>query len=140
MELCSSGDFPRGSTCYWAWHWTLEEEERELTYSFSYSEVCTSYRNVRTSAKTASPNVPPPSPTPLQQIMNDTSLAATILANGDRHLFYQDPQGAIRRVIRTASATQWNLDPIPIPVLDSRSGTPMAVSSRNYPGYSGEVL
>ena len=139
MDLRSPDYFPRGSATYRAWHWTLEEEEREPTYS-SYCQVCTSYRYVRASAKIASPNAPPPSPPPLQQIINDTSLAATVLANGDRHLFFQDPQGAIRRVIRTASATQWNLEPIPIPILDARSATPMAVSSRKYPDDSEEVF
>ena len=140
MELRSSDCFPRGSISCWAWHWTLEKKGQELTYPSSYSDVCTAYRNVRASAKIASPNVPSPSPPPPQQILNDTSLAATVLANGDRHLFFQDPRGVIRRVIRTASATQWNLDQMNIPILDARSATPMAVTSRKFPDDSEEVL
>ena len=138
MELRSSDYFPRGNTSYWAWYWTLEEEEQKLAYPFRYSGVCTSYRNVRASIDTTSPNIPPPPPP--QQIINDTSLAATILANGDRHLFFQDPQAVIRRVIRTASATEWILDQVPIPILDARNLTPMAVSSRKHPDNSQEVL
>ena len=41
-------------------------------------------------------------------ILNGTSLAALTLANGDRQLFFQDNIGLIRRLIRTASNSQWS--------------------------------
>ncbi|CAD6586035.1 MAG: hypothetical protein ASARMPREDX12_002178 [Alectoria sarmentosa] len=56
----------------------------------------------------------PPAPqshniTPAAQfILNDTSLAALSLSNGDRHLFFQDNTGRIRRTIRTESNNQWS--------------------------------
>lgn len=43
--------------------------------------------------------------------LNDTSLAALPLANGDRHLFFQDDTGLIRRAIRTASNGEWITSP-----------------------------
>ena len=43
-----------------------------------------------------------------QVILNDTSLAALFLANGDRHLFFQDHAGLIQRVVRTASNSRWS--------------------------------
>lgn len=138
MECRSSDSFLRGSTSYWAWHWAREEEERDLIYLFSYSEVLTPYRIFRASSDTASPNMPPLPP--LQQIINDTSLAATVLANDDRHLFFQDPQGVIRRVSRAASAIQWILDSVPIPIMDPRNFTPIAVTSRKFPYNAQEVL
>ena len=59
----------------------------------------------------------PPAPqshniTPTAQfILNDTSLAALSLSNGDRHLFFQDNTGRIRRAIRTESNNQWSTGP-----------------------------
>ena len=46
-----------------------------------------------------------------QFILNDTSLAALSLSNGERHLFFQDNTGRIRRAIRTASKNQWSTSP-----------------------------
>ena len=43
-----------------------------------------------------------------QVILNDTSLAALFLANGDRHLFFQDNAALIQRVVRTASNNRWS--------------------------------
>ena len=43
-----------------------------------------------------------------QIILNDTSLAALSLANGDWHQFFQDNNGLIRRLIRTASNSRWS--------------------------------
>lgn len=59
----------------------------------------------------------PPAPqshniTPAAQfILNDTSLAALSLSNGDRQLFFQDNTGRIRRAIRTESNNQWSTSP-----------------------------
>ena len=41
-------------------------------------------------------------------ILNDTSLAAVSLSNGDRHLFFQDNTGLIRRAVRVQSNGQWS--------------------------------
>ncbi len=82
-----------------------------------------------------------------QYILNDTSLAAVSLANGDRHLFFQDNTGLIRRAIRTASNGQWSTSSylnassnakqhtppaaiIPVGITDSESGTEVLVTSR----------
>lgn len=46
-----------------------------------------------------------------QFILNDTSLAALSLSNGERHLFFQDNTGRIRRAIRTESNNQWSTSP-----------------------------
>ena len=64
-----------------------------------------------------------------QQIIDDSSLAATLAANGDRFLFFQAPQGAIRRMICTAIENQWTADPDPITILDAKMLTPMAIGT-----------
>ena len=64
-----------------------------------------------------------------QQIIDDSSLAATLAANNDRHLFFQAPQGAIRRMIYTATEAQWIADPDPITIPDAKMLTPMAIST-----------
>ncbi|KAM0802654.1 hypothetical protein BDR22DRAFT_843688 [Usnea florida] len=46
-----------------------------------------------------------------QFILNDTSLAALSLSNGDRQLYFQDNTGRIRRAIRAESNNQWSTDP-----------------------------
>ena len=46
-----------------------------------------------------------------QIILNDTSLAAVSLSNGDRHLFFQDNTGLIRRAVRVESNGQWTTSP-----------------------------
>lgn len=43
-----------------------------------------------------------------QFILDDTSLAAISLANGDRQLYFQDNSGLIQRAIRTATNNQWS--------------------------------
>ena len=65
----------------------------------------------------------------IQQIIDDSSLAATLATNGDRHLFFQAPGGAIRRMIYTATENQWIADPDPIAVPDAKMLTPMAISA-----------
>lgn len=44
----------------------------------------------------------------LGPILNDTSLAALALANGNRYLFFQDNTGLIRAAIRTPSNGRWS--------------------------------
>ena len=64
-----------------------------------------------------------------QQIIDDSSLAATLAANGDRFLFFQTPQGAIRRMVYTAIENQWIADLDPITIQDAKMLTPMAIST-----------
>ena len=64
-----------------------------------------------------------------QQIINDSSLAATLATNGDRHLFFQAPQGTIRRLIYTATDNEWIPDPDPVAISDAKMLTPMAVNT-----------
>ncbi|KAL8741917.1 MAG: hypothetical protein Q9190_005527 [Brigantiaea leucoxantha] len=40
-------------------------------------------------------------------ILNDTSIATAIESNGDRHLLFQDPAGAIRQAIYSARLGRW---------------------------------
>ncbi|KAM0804277.1 hypothetical protein BDR22DRAFT_970096 [Usnea florida] len=62
-----------------------------------------------------------------QTILNDTSLAAAGLTNGDRHLFFQGAEGSLRRIVHTAATSQWILDKTPILVSGARDLTPMTV-------------
>lgn len=72
-----------------------------------------------------------------QYILNDTSLAAAILPNNDRHLYFQDSTGRIRYVIRTAitdqwslsPADQWNLSPDSNITASAKNHTPLAVTA-----------
>ncbi|KAF6235742.1 hypothetical protein HO173_005937 [Letharia columbiana] len=60
--------------------------------------------------RVSSPPAPNITYTP-QYILNDTSLAAVSLSNGDRHLFFQDNTGLIRRAVRVESNGQWTTSP-----------------------------
>lgn len=58
-----------------------------------------------------SPPAPSNSKITPQNILNDTSLAALMLSNGDRQLFFQDNTGLIRRALRSVSNGQWITSP-----------------------------
>ncbi|MCJ1451780.1 hypothetical protein MMC28_002120 [Mycoblastus sanguinarius] len=88
---------------------------------------------------TTSPSAPPnpntttlnttnPSIAPAQYILNDTSLEAAILPNGDRHLFFQDSTGLIRRAIRSASTNSWNTGLHLSISSNAKNYTPLAVT------------
>ena len=70
----------------------------------------------------------------IPSILNDTSLAAAILTNGDRHLFFQGAKGSLHRVVHTAATSQWILDRTPVVISDARHLTPMAVYTKGPPG------
>ena len=74
---------------------------------------------------TSSPNLT----SAAQYILNDTSLAALILASGDRQLFFQDNNGSIRRAIRTASDEQWAISPYLNLSASSKKHTPLAATA-----------
>ena len=61
-------------------------------------------------------------------ILKDTSLAALILTNGDRQLFYQDNTGSFRRVARSASTNQWGTSTLLDPGCYAKALTPLAVT------------
>ena len=63
----------------------------------------------------------------MQTILNDTSLAAAFLPNGDRHLFFQGADGSLRRIVHTVATSQWILDKTPVVISDAKYLTPMTV-------------
>lgn len=73
-------------------------------------------------------------------LLNGTCLTAVILANSDRHLFFQDDSGSIRRVVYAALSNQWAVDSNPITHSDARYRTPMAASVVKQPSGSEEVV
>ncbi len=63
-------------------------------------------------------------------VLNDTSLAAVILANGDRHLYFQDNTGLIRYAVHTASINQWDTRPhLNVSLSTPKNRTPLAVTA-----------
>ena len=104
------------STSHWAWDWP-PEKEKALVELPSYTYVCIPHRQVIDCTYYASPSV-----------LNDSSLAVILSANNDRHLFFQGPQGVIRRMIYRTNNNQWIADPGPIAISDAKHLTPLAVS------------
>ena len=64
-----------------------------------------------------------------QFILNDTSLAATYDANGNRYLFFQDPTGHIRGAVRTDN--QWSTSLNLGISSNAKDYTPLAATSSN---------
>lgn len=75
-----------------------------------------------------------PSPTnfnnPLS-ILNDTSLAAIMLGNDERHLFFQDNEGAIRQAIHTTLSSSWDTSPHLNVTSNAKYHTPMTATAMN---------
>ena len=82
-----------------------------------------------TAPQNPAPKSSPNSTIATQYILNDTSLAALVLSDGDRHLFFQDNNGLIRRVIRSASENQWAIDPSRNLSSSPKSNTPLAATA-----------
>lgn len=129
MALDDHGVDYRCSHRYWSRGWDLASPRNNQVLSF--------YRSCFFLAHSYSP--PPPqnpkiTPHPnitraTQNILNDTSLAALSLANGDRQLFFQDNTGLIRRAIRTASNGQWSTSPsLSVNDTNAKNNTPLAVN------------
>ena len=75
-----------------------------------------------------------PNTSTTQNILNETSLAAAILVNGDRKLYFQDDSGLIRYAVRTASTNQWDTSPhlnISSSGASAKYHTPLAVTANN---------
>ena len=104
-------------------HWTQDRPPEK-------GQVCSSHEIIACADK-GSPaiSLKPATSSLAQQIIDDSSLAATLATNSDRHLFFQAPRGSIRRMIYTANEAQWIADPNPIAVSDAKMLTPMAVST-----------
>ena len=106
------------------------------TYPFTHS----SSQPVPSPSTPDSPTAPtstaptPTAPTPTnastaQYILNDTSLAAAVLPNNDRHLYFQDSTGRIRYLSRTASHSQWSTSPDSSISASAKNHTPLAVTA-----------
>ena len=84
--------------------------------------------HVSSPVQTASaPQSPIPTPT-IETILDDTSLAATILANGDRHVYFQDSAGLVRWATRSSSG-QWHVSPKSNISSDPQDRTPLAATA-----------
>ena len=62
-----------------------------------------------------------------KRILDDTSMAALSLPNGDRRLFFQDLSGDIRQAFYSADSSQWRADIKNIVASDAKNHTPIAV-------------
>ncbi|MCJ1263278.1 hypothetical protein MMC22_003148 [Lobaria immixta] len=69
-----------------------------------------------------------PSNAPFTQhgILNDSSLAALSLPNGDRRLFYQDYTGQINQAAYSSSSRKWPLTLTSVVASDAKNYTPLA--------------
>lgn len=65
-----------------------------------------------------------------QFILDDTSLAAISSSDGNRYLFFQDPTGLIRSVVRTDN--QWSTNLNLATGLNAKNYTPLAAIAANY--------
>lgn len=78
-----------------------------------------------------------PSTSPLtdKQILDDTSIAALALPNGDRRLFFQDLSGVIRQAFHSSSSGKWRADTKFVVASNARTHSPIAavnLPSQNY--------
>ena len=106
--------------CCSASHWTWDgppEKEKTLQQLSSYTYVCIPHRQVIDCTYYASP-----------PILKDTSLAAIVSTDGDRHLFFQGPQGNIRRMVYRTDYNGWIADSGSIAISDAKNLTPLAVT------------
>jgi hypothetical protein len=87
---------------------TLHSEDKPYT-SNGLSSIDNSLE-ASSSAIPASPSTSGTSPTPNDTLFNGTALAATILPNGDRRLYFQDAKGVIREAQYNMSTRTWDAD------------------------------
>ena len=117
------------SHCYWSRGWDLASPQNNQVLNIYRTYFFLAY-----SYSPAAPQNPKITPHPnitrvAQYILNDTSLAALFLANGDRQQFFQDNTGLIRRAVRTASNSQWSTSPyLSVNFNNAKNNTPLAVN------------
>ncbi|KAG7004505.1 ToMV susceptible protein tm-1(GCR26) [Physcia stellaris] len=92
---------------------------------------------VPSAVASTSPSSSSPSTSPLtdKQILDDTSIAALALPNGDRRLFFQDLSGLIRQASHSSSSGEGRADTNYVVASNARTRTPIAavnLPSRNY--------
>lgn len=99
----------------WGWGWNLASSRVSIVYLVHINQVQSSYKSNSLTHHYSSraPRDPKGTPNPnitqsARHILNDTSLAAVSLANGDRQSFFPDIAGLIRRAYRTASNSPWS--------------------------------
>lgn len=86
----------------------------------------------------------------MQVLLNDTSIAAIVTENGDRHIFFQDYFGAIRHALRRASSNTWATTNLPIPMKANvaKMQTPLAVipygddvsKNKSFIGFANSII
>ena len=91
------------------------------------SHIESLFRHVLTDALLFSPTSSVAPPLTEKQIINDTSIAAVTLSNGDRRLFFQDLSGAIRQAFYSPATRVWRADINYVVASDARNHTPIAV-------------
>ena len=100
-----------------------------ISFSSSSSSPTPTPSLTRSSSSTTS--------TPLltnERILDDTSIAAVNLSNGNRRLFFQDHSGDIRQASYTSSSKNWRAEIEPVVASDAKNYTPIsafAVPSEN---------
>ena len=62
-----------------------------------------------------------------KRILDDTSIAALALPNGDRRVFFQDLSGVIRQAFFSATTGEWRADVNYLVASDAKNHTPIAV-------------
>ena len=75
-----------------------------------------------------------------QYILNDTSLAALVLSNGDQQLFFQDNTGLVRSAIRTTTDNQWSIGPNISVSPNAKKYTRLAIDSKSGNTYSSVLI
>lgn len=68
--------------------------------------------------------------------MENTSLAAITLPNGNRHVYFQETSGAFRRALYSFQANEWQADPNATPAGDAKNNTPLVAIGSNDPNVS----
>ncbi|KAL8722590.1 MAG: hypothetical protein Q9225_000946 [Loekoesia sp. 1 TL-2023] len=99
-------------------------QHRKVVSGRNSAATMTVTRTTSTSPTTS--RQPPPTVLTGREILNDTSLAAIALANGDRRLFFQDHSGAIRQGYYSASTRTWRSDLSYVVAPNAKNNTPIA--------------
>ena len=99
-------------------------QSKDPMYSFRFF-MCTCYLHPRCADSTFASRPTISSPVP-HGILNDTSIAAMSMSDGDRHIFFQDSTGTIRQAIYTVTTNQWASPLSLVVATDAKNNTPLA--------------